>query len=264
VTTASETDLADIAGAAIEYRVIAAPDVTLPTLIFLHEGLGCAALWKDFPDQLCGMTGCHGLVYSRAGYGKSDRCTLPRPLDYMQQEARLTLPQVLAHFEIDNFILIGHSDGASISLVHAGMDREPAPRAVIAMAPHVFCEEVSVQGIRLAKQAYEEGDLKVRLEKFHGMNTETAFRGWNDAWLDPDFRRWNIESFLPAISIPVLVIQGFDDNYGTIAQVDAIEKSVQGMFRKCLLDACGHNPWAEKTDVVLDVSAQFIGQVTDE
>lgn len=259
MTVATEANIADISGAAIEYRLIAALDPSRPTLVFLHEGLGCTALWKDFPDQLCQMTGCAGLIYSRLGYGRSGRCGLPRPLDYMQQEATKMLPQILAHFKLDDFILIGHSDGASISLVYAGADniRTPQPRAVVAMAPHVFCEDISVQGIRLAKQAYDQADLKTKLERFHGMNTEIAFRGWNDAWLDPAFHHWNIESFLPAIFVPVLVIQGREDNYGTMAQVHAIEKAVGGPFKKLLLDECGHNPWSEKRDIVLPSIARF-------
>ncbi|MEH6527827.1 MAG: alpha/beta hydrolase [Sneathiella sp.] len=261
MTGATETDIANISGAAIEYRLIAASDPSRPTLIFLHEGLGCAALWKDFPDQLCQMTGCAGLIYSRLGYGGSDPCDLPRPLDYMQQEATVTLPQILAHFEIENFTLVGHSDGASISLIYAGSNRVPAPRAVIAMAPHVFCEDISVQGIRIAKRAYDQADLKTKLEKFHGMNTEIAFRGWNDAWLDPEFRHWNIESYLPPITAPVFVIQGLEDNYGTLTQIDAIESAVDGSFRKLLLPGCGHNPWSEKRDIVRGAIATFLGDV---
>lgn len=258
MTAVIKTDKANISGAGIEYRLITASDTDKPTLVFLHEGLGCTALWKDFPDQLCQMTGCPGFVYSRLGYGGSDPCTLPRPLDYMQQEAQQLLPKILVHFGIEDVILIGHSDGASISLVYAGADISPRPRAVIAMAPHVFCEEISVRGIRQAKQLYDQGDLKIRLSKFHGMNTQTAFYGWNDAWLDPDFMHWNIENFLPTISAPVLVVQGLQDSYGTLAQVDAIEKSVAGLFDKLLLDRCGHNPWSEKNDNVLSAVTKFI------
>jgi pimeloyl-ACP methyl ester carboxylesterase len=261
VTAPADTEIANITGAAIEYRLIAASDPGRPTLVFLHEGLGCTALWKDFPDQLCQMTGCAGLIYSRLGYGGSDPCDLPRPLDYMQHEAKRMLPQILTNFEIDDFVLIGHSDGASISLIYAGMSVIPAPRAVIAMAPHVYCEDVSVQGIRFAKRAYEQADLKARLEIFHGMNTEIAFRGWNDAWLDPAFRQWNIENYLPSISAPVFVIQGLEDNYGTLAQIEAIESATCGSFRKLLLAGCGHNPWSEKRDMVLGACGTFLSDL---
>ncbi|USG60534.1 alpha/beta hydrolase [Sneathiella marina] len=262
MSVAIKTDIADISGSAIEYRLIAASEHGRPTLVFMHEGLGCAALWKDFPDQLCQMTGSPGLVYSRLGYGSSGPCDLPRPLDYMQHEATEMLPQILAHFEIENFALVGHSDGASISLIYAGAAKLPAPRAVIAMAPHVYCEDISVQGIRFAKRAYDQADLKTKLEKFHGMNTETAFRGWNDAWLDPAFRSWNIENYLPAISVPVFVIQGLDDNYGTLAQIETIESATGGSFQKLLLAGCGHSPWSEKRDMVLGASVPFLRDIS--
>ena len=250
--------IADIAGGRIEYRSIGALGAESPVLVFLHEGLGCAALWRDFPDQLCAATGCAGFIYSRFGYGGSDPCVLPRPLDYMEREAADILPQILAHFGIRRFILVGHSDGASIALIYAGLRAEISPGSLIVMAPHVFCEDVSIQGIETAKHAYELGDLKSKLKKFHGINTECAFRGWNEAWLNPAFRDWNIESFLPEIVVPILAIQGLDDAYGTLAQIDAIERSVSGIFQKQILENCGHNPWLEKRSEVLARASEFI------
>ena len=170
------------------------------------------------------------------------------------------LPALLTHFGIKKFSLIGHSDGASIALIYAGLTQERDPDAVIVLAPHVFCEDISVTGIRAAKQAYEDGDLKAKLYKFHGMNTECAFRGWNDAWLDPGFHSWNIESYLPQIKAPVLAIQGLDDSYGTGAQINAIEDAVSGAFQKQILENCGHNPWAERRDDVTRRSTEFIQQ----
>lgn len=242
----------------IEIRIIGNFDPQTPVLIFLHEGLGCAALWRNFPDLLCEKSGCAGLVYSRVGYGGSDSCDLPRPLDYMEREAFGSLPQLIEHFNISRFILIGHSDGASIALVYAGIPGFPSPEAVIAMAPHVFCEDVSIDGIKAAKRAYEAGALKSKLKKFHGNNIECAFRGWNDAWLDPAFKEWSIEKFLPAITAPTLAIQGQDDNYGTLAQIGTIENAVTGQFEKLVLSDCGHNPWQEKQNDVLPRIADFI------
>ncbi|MCF8465894.1 MAG: alpha/beta hydrolase [Sneathiella sp.] len=250
--------IVNIAGGRIEYRSVDALDAENPVLVFLHEGLGCTALWRDFPDQLCAATRCAGLIYSRFGYGKSDPCVLPRPLDYMEREAADLLPQVLAYFGISNFILVSHSDGASIALIYAGLKGQISPRSLVVMAPHVFCEDISIRGIETAKQAFEQGNLKSKLEKFHGNNTECAFRGWNDAWLSPLFRKWTIESFLPEIAVPILAIQGLDDAYGTLAQIDAIERSVAGSFQKQLLESCGHNPWLEKRADVLKRASEFI------
>lgn len=242
----------------IEYRRIAGRDPAKPHLIFLHEGLGCTTLWRDFPDRLCAATGNPALIYSRFGYGGSDPCELPRPLDYMHREAREHLPRLLAHFEIENFILVGHSDGASIALIHAGLERSPSPKAVAVMAPHVFCEEISVRGIEAAKRAYETGDLREKLKKFHGINIDCAFRGWNDAWLDPAFMDWNIEEFLPHITAPILAIQGATDNYGTLEQIAKIEARVAGPFDAQILDDCGHSPWQEKRAEVLQSLTDFI------
>ena len=247
-----------IANRRIEYRLIGELDPASPALVFLHEGLGCTALWRDFPDRLCAATGLAGLVYSRQGYGGSDPCDLPRPLDYMEREACDVLPEVLAHFDIRKFILVGHSDGASIALIYTGLPDVKPAEGIIVMAPHVYVEDVSIAGIRAAKAAYEQGDLKRRLEKFHGNNTDCAFRGWNDAWLNPAFLKWNIERFLPFCTIPVLAIQGRDDNYGTLAQIETIKAAVSGSFDALILEKCGHGPWQEKPDEVLAASAHFI------
>ncbi|MAZ02631.1 MAG: alpha/beta hydrolase [Sneathiella sp.] len=246
-----------ISGVRIETRIIGDFDPQKPLLIFLHEGLGCIELWHDFPGLLCERLGLAGLVYSRAGYGGSSPCQLPRPLDYMEREAEDVLPQLIEHFGISRFILVGHSDGASIALIYSGCVELPPPEAVIAMAPHVFCEDISIEGIAAAKSAYESGHLKRKLERFHGVNIEYAFRGWSDAWLDPQFRKWNIEKFLSSGTAPILVIQGRNDSFGTTAQIEAIENSVAGPFEKLLLNDCGHNPWQENPQDVLCRIAEF-------
>lgn len=252
---------ANIGDLKIEYRQIAAPAPApdQPVLVFLHEGLGCTALWKDFPDRLCAATGCAGLVYSRAGYGGSSPVDLPRPINYMQGEARDFLPLVLDHFNIERAILIGHSDGASIALVHAGISlNKDRVKAVIVEAPHVFCEDLSVTGIEAAREAYETGDLRRRLEKYHGGNVDVAFRGWNDAWLNPEFQHWNIEEYLPGIEMPVFALQGRDDAYGTVAQLASIEAKTKGPYRQLILDDCGHAPHMEQTEIVLDAMTDYI------
>tara|TARA_R110001599_G_scaffold258951_4_gene459228 strand:+ start:201 stop:992 length:792 start_codon:yes stop_codon:yes gene_type:complete len=258
VTLPTVDNIVTIAGLQIETRIIGDFTPQKPVLIFLHEGLGCIALWQDFPGLLCERLGLAGLVYSRAGYGGSSPCPLPRPLDYMEREAEDVLPQLIEHFGISRFILVGHSDGASIALIYSGSGELPPPEAVIAMAPHVFCEDISIEGITAAKIAYETGHLKWKLERFHGVNIEYAFRGWSDAWLNPRFRKWSIEKFLPAITAPILVIQGRNDRFGTTAQIEATENSVAGPFEKLLLNDCGHNPWHEKPDDVLSKIETFI------
>ncbi|WP_340151069.1 alpha/beta hydrolase [uncultured Sneathiella sp.] len=260
MTLTAVDEIVTISGVRIETRIIGDFDPQKPVLIFLHEGLGCVALWRDFPERLCERLGLSGLVYSRAGYGGSDPCELPRPLDYMECEAKRTLPHLIEHFGISRFCLVGHSDGASIALIYSGLTSLPAPEAMIVMAPHVFCEDISIRGIETAQRLYEAGDLRVKLEKFHGSNTECAFYGWHDAWLNPRFRDWNIEKFLPGIAAPALAIQGLSDNFGTVAQIESIENAVAGPFEKFFLSDCGHNPWQEKPQDVLLRIETFIAR----
>lgn len=184
-------------------------------------------------------------------------------MNYMQDEAQHFLPQVLDYFQIGQAILIGHSDGASIALVHAGL----APykgriKAVIVEAPHVFCETLSIAGIEAAKKAYDSVDLRARLKKYHGGNVDNAFRGWNDAWLNPEFQQWNIEEYLSGITAPVFALQGRDDAYGTLAQLASIETKIKGRYRQLILDDCGHAPHMERTETVLDAMSDFVLSVT--
>jgi pimeloyl-ACP methyl ester carboxylesterase len=230
-----------------------------PVLVFLHEGLGSVALWRDFPARLAAATGSPAVVYSRHGYGASDRLTAPRDVGYMHREALEVLPELRAALHLEDAILIGHSDGASIALIHAGSGRWPA-RAVILEAPHVLVEDVSVAGIAAAREAYATTDLRRRLERYHA-DVEGAFRGWNDIWLDPAFRAWNIESYLPGIRCPVLAIQGADDEYGTLAQLDAIERGVAGRVERLVLARCKHSPHRDQETAVLAAMADFIGRV---
>jgi pimeloyl-ACP methyl ester carboxylesterase len=250
-------DFIQAGGHRLEYRWIGpAPAHALPVLVFLHEGLGSVALWKRFPDAVAEATGCSALVYSRYGYGKSDRLLEPRAVDYMHREALEVLPQLLDTLAIRDPVLIGHSDGASIALIHAGSGQR-AVRGVVAMAPHVFVEDVSVTSIAAAKVAFETTDLPARLGRYHD-DVASTFRGWNDIWLHPDFRAWNIEPFLAGIRCPVLLIQGVDDEYGTLAQVEAVERQVSGDARSLKLAQCRHSPHVDQTEATLSAIETFV------
>jgi pimeloyl-ACP methyl ester carboxylesterase len=228
-----------------------------PTLVFLHEGLGCVDMWRDFPAKLADATGCGALVYSRLGYGRSDPCPLPRPVRYMHDEALETLPLLIEVADIRDCILVGHSDGASIAIIHAGGAPHKALRGVISEAAHLFCEDVTVQAVQAAGEAYRDGGLRRGLEKHHGDNADCAFWGWHDAWLHPDFRAWNLEEYLPGIGVPLLAIQGEDDQYGTAAQIDAVRRGAPHA-QTLILPDCGHAPHVEQTDATLAAMAEFV------
>ncbi|AKU98058.1 benzoate degradation ring-cleavage hydrolase [Labilithrix luteola] len=227
-----------------------------PTLVFLHVGLGCAVQWRDFPATIAERTGLGALVYSRLGYGGSDPVSLPRPLSYMHDEAREELPRLLDVAGIRSAILVGHSDGGSIALIHAATSKGRVKK-VVTLAPHVFVEDVSVTSIAEAKRAYEQGDLRARLAKYHA-NADVAFWGWNRAWLDPAFRSWNLEGFLPSIEVPVMVLQGEEDPYGTRAQVDAIAKGVSGPVETMLIPKCGHSPQRDQASFTAEAIVRFV------
>jgi pimeloyl-ACP methyl ester carboxylesterase len=245
----------------IEYRRVGAADPAATLLVFLHEGLGSASMWKDFPARLCVAGGYRGLVYSRPGYGRST----PRPRgerwrpDYMHAQAREVLPAFLAAAGVDVARdppwLFGHSDGASIALIHAAMAPE-AVAGLIVLAPHIFVEDLSVRSIEQAKYAYAGGDLRRRLARHHH-DVDSAFWGWNDAWLDPAFRQWNIEALLPAIRVPVLAIQGHNDEYGTRAQVDGLLARVP-RAQALMLDECAHSPHRDQPQAVIEATVGFI------
>ena len=234
------------------------------TLIFLHEGLGCAGLWRDFPAQLVARTGCAALLYSRFGYGASDPVPLPRPLDYMQREALYVLPELIEHARIGDHILIGHSDGASIALIYAALARAPGLRGVVSEAAHVFCEPVTVAAIERARDDFRSGRLRDALARHHGANTDVAFNGWCNAWLDPGFRAWDIRPDLGAIRVPVLALQGDDDPYGTALQLDAIRQRIGPGAQIRGIERCGHAPHRDQQAVVADAIAAFIERCRDD
>ncbi len=252
----------DLGDMRLEYQWIPPAAEGRPVLVMLHEGLGCVAIWRDFPARLAAATGCGVFVYSRAGYGASSPVPLPRPLRYMHDEGLDVLPRLLAELRAGRTVLVGHSDGASISLIHAGGDKaDPGVAGVVCLAPHVFNEEVCVESIRQAKTAFEATDLRAKLARLHGDNVDVAFWGWNGAWLDPGFRHWNIEEYLPRIRVPLLVVQGRDDEYGTHAQYDAIAAKAGGPVEVAVLENCRHSPHKDQPETVLRLIAEFVGRI---
>lgn len=250
----------EVAGTKLEARFIEG-SADKPVLVMLHEGLGSVSLWRDFPDLLATATGCPVLVYSRAGYGASSPITRPRPLTYMHDEAGDVLPYIVALLEGRDHVLVGHSDGASIAIIYAGSKPLSDLKGLVLLAPHVFVEDISIEGIKTARDAWNTTDLRNRLERHHGDNVDDAFLGWNDSWLHPDFRKWDTTEFLPLITLPVLAVQGRDDDYGTLAQLDMIEQASGGPVKKLILDDCGHAPQKDQTAAVLDAICGFVTEL---
>ncbi len=245
-------------GHRLEVERIGAGAVGHPSLVLLHEGLGSVAMWRDFPGRLAHATGCDVVAYSRYGYGRSDPIVAPHGVRYMHDEALVVLPELLDALAVHAPILVGHSDGASIALIHAGAGTRPV-RAVVAMAPHVMVEDISIRSIAAAREAFATADLRARLARYHA-DVDSAFRGWNDIWLHPDFRAWNIEEYLPSIACPVLVIQGEDDEYGTMEQVQRIVCAVPDTEVLALAD-CRHSPHRDQPQAVLEAITRFVDRV---
>lgn len=228
-----------------------------PTLVFLHEGLGSASSWRDFAPRLAAETGCGALVYSRAGYGTSDPAPPRWPVRFMHDEAPI-LSETLATLGIQEPILIGHSDGASVALIYTGSDPKIQPRALVLEAPHVFVEPLTVSSIAALPARYTEGGLERKLRRQHGDNTEQTFRAWTEVWLSPEFRSWDIQEYLPGVRCPVLIVQGENDEYGTLRQVEAITAGAAGPVGTVLLPDCGHSPHRERPEETFQAMAPFI------
>jgi pimeloyl-ACP methyl ester carboxylesterase len=243
----------NVRGRSLEYRRIAAAGS--PTLVFLHEGLGSISQWRDFPARIVAGTGLPAIVYARYGHGQSDVLQQPHGVDFMHRDALESLPEFLRQLGIERPILIGHSDGASIALIYAGAGHPL--QGLVAMAPHVFVEDISIQGIVAAKRVFETTDLPQKLARHHRDPLKT-FYGWNDVWLAPAFRGWNIEGFLPAIKCPLLAIQGQDDEYGSMAQVDAIARQVSGPVEVLKLEHCAHSPHQDQPEIVAKAIVEFV------
>jgi len=252
----SDTGFLEIGGQRLEYRMIGPRPHEAPTLVMLHEGLGCVGLWGDFPDKLQKATGAGVFVYSRAGYGQSSPVRLPRPLTYMNHEARQTLPALLDVIDFRDGLLIGHSDGASIATIYAGSHQDHRLRGLVLIAPHFFTEDMGIAAIVEAKKAYETTDLRSKLARWH-KDPDNAFLGWNGAWLDPAFRKWDITDELAYIRVPILIVQGEDDQYGTVKQIEVAERDCYCPVEVALLPGAKHSPQREAPEVTLTTIADF-------
>lgn len=254
-------------GRTLEVRTIAAREPGLPALVFLHEGLGSVSLWRDFPDQVAAHTGLGAVVYSRHGHGRSEALAAAHGVDYMHREALEVLPALLAALGVTTPLLVGHSDGASIAIIHAGAGHQAA--GLVLMAPHVFVEALSIASIARVRDTFESmgertGERMGMAGKLarHHLDAAGTFYRWNDIWLHPDFRQWNIEASLGRIRCPVLAIQGEDDEYGTMAQLDAIAAQCAGEVTRVALAACGHSPHRDQPEATLAAVSGFVRSVT--
>ncbi len=248
----------DVAGARLEVERIDVGREGASPVVMLHEGLGSVAMWKDFPHRVAHATGRDVVAYSRAGYGRSSPAALPYGVRYMHDEALVVLPKLLDALRIDAPVLLGHSDGASIALIHAGASGRPVAGLAL-MAPHVIVEDVSIASIEAAKVAWRDTDLRERLARYHD-DVERAFTGWNDIWLHPDFRAWNLEDETRRVRCPVLAIQGEDDEYGTMEQVERIARLAPDVEVVRLAD-CRHSPHRDQPGAVLDALVRFVDRL---
>ncbi|MCP4316148.1 MAG: alpha/beta hydrolase [Hyphomicrobiales bacterium] len=242
---------------ALEYACYGPAPDEAPTIVMLHEGLGCLALWRDFPERIAAATGFGVFAYSRAGYGRSDTANLPRPLDYMTTEAVDVLPQLLDQIGFRRGILLGQSDGATIAAIYAGSVEDHRVRGLVLMAPHFFTEPMGLSEIAKTKQAYETGPLRARMAKYH-RDVDNTFRGWIDAWLHADFESWNVGDVIDYLRIPVLAIQGSQDEYGTLAQIREIENRIYSPLDTVILADCRHSPQFDQPDKTLVAIVDFV------
>ena len=260
--SATPTTFVLIQGRRLETRLIPGARAGAPAIVMLHEGRGSISLWRDFPEIIAAATGCTVFAYSRHGYGQSDVLDAPRLVEYMHREALDVLPELLDVMRINRPVLVGHSDGASIALIHAAAYADPRTgvRGVVAMAPHVFVEDVSVKSIAEAKAAFETTDLPQKLARHHADSAKT-FYGWNDIWLHADFRAWNIEACLSSICCPLMALQGIDDEYGSMAQLEAIAAQAGGPVELVKLAACKHSPHRDQPEATLAAITRFVASL---
>jgi pimeloyl-ACP methyl ester carboxylesterase len=250
-----------IGGTSLEYRFIGPQPADAPTIVMLHEGLGSAALWRDLPERLGAATGAGVFAYSRAGYGRSSTVALPRPLDYMRREALDVLPAVLEAIGFRRGLLLGHSDGASIATIYAGSVQDHRIRALSLIAPHFFVEDVSIASITEAKAAYETGDLRAKLARWHD-DVDGAFHGWNAAWLDPAFpAAFDLTEELAYVRVPVQIVQGAEDRYGTVRQIEVAREECFCPVDVTLIEGAGHSPQLEAAEVTLAALAGFANRM---
>lgn len=244
----------------LEYRMIGPRPNAAPTIVMLHEGLGSVGLWGAFPEQLASATGAGVFVYSRAGYGRSSPGTLPRSVDFMHEEAVEVLPRVLEAIGFRRGVLFGHSDGASIAAIYAGSVQDHRVRGLVLMAPHFFTEEMGLAQIRQTREDFEAGMLREKLKRWHS-DVDCAFRSWSGPWLDPHFRKWDITEVLGYIRVPILVVQGADDQYGTLKQVEVVEQECFCPVETAILPGVRHSPHRDAPEVTLSTVAGFINRL---
>lgn len=256
MTNLTPSGFLSVGGASLEYKWLAPQAADAPTIVTLHEGLGCVGLWGDVPEKLQQATGAGVFAYSRAGYGQSSPVALPRPLDYMQREALDVLPKVLDAIPFRRGLLLGHSDGASIAAIYAGAHQDHRLQGIALIAPHFIVEDLSVESIAAIKTTFETTDLKTKLSRWH-KDVDNAFYGWNGAWLDPKFRDWDISEYLAYIRVPVLIVQGENDQYGTLRQAEIAQAECYCPVDLEIISDAGHSPHREAPRVTLDAIGQF-------
>ncbi len=249
-------------GVRIEYATWGPPPSAAPTIVLLHEGLGCVALWRDFPDKLSRATGMGVCAYSRQGYGGSDACELPRPVDYMQREAVAVVPKLLDAIGFERGVLFGHSDGGSIAAYYVGTHQDHRVRGLILMAPHFFAEPDGVQSIRDMRSNFENGDLRAKLGRYHGDNVDCAFHGWAGSWCDPAFADWDISDCIAYLRVPVLFLQGRDDVYGSSAQAEVLVSESYAPVDVHFLDDCNHAPHLEQPNQTLAIVTDYLARLS--
>ena len=260
MTALQSSGFLKIGASDLEYRHIGPAPSEAPTLVMLHEGLGSLGLWGEFPDKLAAATGAGVFVYSRAGYGASTPVSLPRPLSYMHTEALEVLPKLLEMIGFRRGLLIGHSDGASIAAIYAGGIQDHRVRGLSLIAPHFIVEDISVTSIEGIRREYETGKLKEKLARWH-KDVDNAFYGWNGAWLDPQFREWDISEYLSYIRVPVQIVQGAQDQYGTLKQIEVAEAECYCPLDVAIIDGAAHSPHREAAATTLDAIAKFVNRI---
>ena len=257
MSSLSDQGFVDLGDQQLEYRMIGPRPGDGPTLVVLHEGLGCVGMWGDFPDKLQAATGCGVFVYSRQGYGQSSPAKLPRKLDFMHVEARKTLPRLLDAIGFQRGLLVGHSDGASIAAIYGGSMQDHRLSGLILMSPHFFVEEVTSASIAEVRKAYDTTDLRTRLGRWH-KDGDATVHGWTDVWLTNDFREWDLTEDLAYIRVPVIIIQGEDDQYGTVRQIEAAQEECYCPVEVALLPRVRHVPHREAPERTLELIVDFV------
>ncbi len=263
MATLSDNDFLNLPPLRLEYRFTGPQPHEAPTLILLHEGLGSAAMWGDFPEKLSAATGCGVFAYSRIGYGQSSPAKLPRTLDFMHVEAREVLPRLLDAIGFQEGLLVGHSDGASVAAIFGGSGQDHRVRGLVLMAPHFIVEDVTIQAIREVRQAFDTTDLRSKFQRWHA-DADATVRGWTDVWMNNDFSIWDLREDLAYIRVPVLIIQGEQDNFGTMRQIEIAQEECYCPVDVLMLPDTKHVPHREAPEATLRAIAEFSARLLRE